>query len=82
MAFKFKAKPPGQNDSLSMTLFTDASWCPESGAAGWGAWYKCNGMARGEVVGGETGDDQRDTDEGEHERRDGSDAEPPEEGFV
>lgn len=35
-----------------------------------------------EVVRGEAGDDQRDADEREHERRGRSDTEPPEEGLV
>lgn len=26
-----------------ITLFTDASWCPNTRVAGWAAWAKCNG---------------------------------------
>lgn len=27
---------------MLVSLFTDASWCPDTNAAGWGAWAKCD----------------------------------------
>ncbi len=38
---------------MMLTLFTDASICGRTNAAGWGAWFKCHDMPRGEMLGGE-----------------------------
>ncbi len=37
---------------MHMSLFTDASHCPSTGAAGWGAWAKCNLWSSGALFGG------------------------------
>lgn len=34
-----------------LTLFVDASWCPETHAAGWGAWAKRDDWQRGRTFG-------------------------------
>lgn len=36
-----------------MTLFADASLCPETGAGGWGAWMKRDDWGRGMILGGQ-----------------------------
>lgn len=35
-----------------ITIFTDASHCPNTNAAGWGAWAKRDGWPQGIVIGG------------------------------
>jgi ribonuclease HI len=35
-----------------LTLFADASFCPKTGAAGWGAWAKRDGWMNGRFYGG------------------------------
>lgn len=35
-----------------MTIFADASWCPTSQAAGWGAWAIRDGWRAGRIIGG------------------------------
>lgn len=42
-----------------LTIFSDASFCYKSGAAGWGAWGIGNGLKRGIVTGGELVMDRR-----------------------
>ncbi len=37
---------------MHMTLFSDASFCPNTGAAGWGAWAKCELWSEGVLFGG------------------------------
>lgn len=34
---------------MLITIITDASWCPDTGAAGWGAWIVCT---RGRIITG------------------------------
>lgn len=38
---------------MMLTLFTDASHCSRTGAAGWGAWFKRRDMPQGHMLGGE-----------------------------
>lgn len=35
-----------------VTVFTDASYCPQTQIGGWGAWYKGDDMKAGQLVGG------------------------------
>lgn len=35
-----------------MTIFADASFCPKTGAAGWGAWAIRDGWGKGRLMGG------------------------------
>lgn len=37
---------------MNLTVFTDASMCPKTGAAGWGAWAKRNDWREGWLFGG------------------------------
>ncbi len=34
-------------ENALITVFSDASFCPETNAAGWGAWFKADGMPQG-----------------------------------
>lgn len=45
---------PGERraKAIDITIFADASWCPHSGAAGWGAWWKGEAMQYGQTQGG------------------------------
>ncbi len=38
---------------MMVTIFVDASFCGQTCAGGWGAWYKRDDMKRGATVGGE-----------------------------
>lgn len=38
---------------MMLTLFTDASYCSQTNAAGYGAWFKRDDMPAGETFGGE-----------------------------
>lgn len=35
-----------------ITIFVDASFCPQTKAAGWGAWYKAKDQLKGITIGG------------------------------
>lgn len=37
---------------MMATIFADASYCDQTGAAGWGAWFKRDDMISGEIIGG------------------------------
>ena len=41
-----------ERQRIDLTVFADASFHSETGAAGWGAWIKGNGMERGATQGG------------------------------
>ena len=36
---------------MNITIFADASFCPKTKAAGWGAWAKANGWTQGRIFG-------------------------------
>lgn len=38
---------------MGLTLFADASFCAQTGAAGWGAWAKADGWPEGKTFGGQ-----------------------------
>lgn len=37
---------------MLLTLFADASFCPKTGAAGWGSWAMRDGWSKGKFLGG------------------------------
>jgi ribonuclease HI len=38
---------------MGLTVFADASFCAQTGAAGWGAWAKADGWLVGKTFGGQ-----------------------------
>ncbi len=58
-------KGPEKKETGLLTLFCDVSFCPETGAAGYGAWYRTDAMERGVFFGGQVPVRCRSSNDGE-----------------